>query len=135
MLVSTSIYKHRHVGLVNVETVLGDGFSTSTLFNKHGLMLLGGECGWGPKQFPVTVAQYGWYSVSTRWRYEGKVLKATQQAWGQRFVGTLAWSTYKLCPATVAQPQKLLYEHGVGVLSARWRGQRINCALQRWHYP
>ena len=88
--------------------------------------------------------------------------QATQQARGRRFVGTLAWSTYKLCPATVAQPQKLLYEHGVGVVgtlawstyklctatvaqplnlttctglawSARWRGQRINGALLRWH--
>ena len=90
--------------------------------------------------------------------------QATQQARGRRFVGTLAWSTYKLCPATVAQPQKLLYEHGVGVVgtlawstyklctatvaqplnlstctglawSARWRGQRINGDLQRWHNP
>ena len=42
--------------------------------------------------------------------------QATQQARGRRFVGTLAWSTYKLCPATVAQPLKLLYEHGVGVV-------------------
>ena len=95
MLVSTSIYKHRHVGLVNVETVLGDGFSTSTLFNKHGLMLLGGECGWRSKQFPVTVAQYGWYSVSTRWRYEGKVSKLLNKH-GVGVVGTLAWSMYKL---------------------------------------
>ena len=90
--------------------------------------------------------------------------QATQQARGRRFVGTLAWSTYKLCPATVAQPQKLLYEHGVGVVgtlawstyklctatvaqplnlttctglawSARWRGQRINGDLLRWHNP
>ena len=86
--------------------------------------------------------------------------QATQQARGRRFVGTLAWSTYKLCPATVAQPQKLLYEHGVGVVgtlawstyklctatvaqplnlttctglawSAHWRGQRINDDLLR----
>ena len=32
-----------------------------------------------------------------------------------------------------AQSHKLLNKHGVGVLSARWRGQRINGALLRWH--
>ena len=131
MLVSTSIYKHRHVGLVNVETVPGDGFSASTLFNKHGLMLLGGECGWCSKRFPVTLAQHGWYSVSTRWRYEGKVSKLLNK-YGVGVVGTLAWSTFKLYPATVAQlPNHSTY---TGLAwSARWRGQRINGALLRWH--
>ena len=122
------------------------------------LTWLGGGDGWRSKRFPVIVAQRGWFSAGTT----RNLTQATQQARGRRFVGTLAWSTYKLCPATVAQPQKLLYEHGVGVVgtlawstyklctatvaqplnlttctglawSARWRGQRINGALLRWH--
>ena len=60
--------------------------------------------------------------------------QATQQAWGRRFVGTLAWSTYKLCTATVAQPLNLTTCTGLA-WSARWRGQRINGVLQRWHNP
>ena len=128
------------------------------------LTWLGGGGGWRSKRFPVIVAQRGWYSASTSWHYACTISQATQQARGRRFVGTLAWSTYKLCPATVAQPQKLLYEHGVGVVgtlawstyklctatvaqplnlttctglawSARWRGQRINGDLLRWHNP
>ena len=94
-------------------------------------MLLGGECGWRSKRFPVTVAQHGWYSVSTRWRYEGKVSKLLNK-YGVGVVGTLAWSTFKLYPATVAQlPNHSTY---TGLAwSARWRGQRINGALLRWH--
>ena len=98
-----------------------------------------------------------------RQAFNGTTSQATQQA-RAGMVCTLAWSTYKLCPATVAQHKKLLNEHGVGVVgtlvwstyklctatvaqplnlttctilvwSARWRGQLINGALPRWHNP
>ena len=97
--------------------VPGHGFSTFTIVNKHGLMWLGGGGGWHSKRFPYIVAQRGWFSASTSWHYVCTISQATQQAWdGVDLVGTLAWSTYKLCPATVAQPQKLLNKSGVGVV-------------------
>ena len=102
-LFSSFIYKLRHSSLVNVETVPRCGFSTSTTVNKHVLTWLGGGGGWRSKRFPVIVAQRRWYSASTSWHYACTISQATQQARGRRFVGTLAWSTYKRCFVTVAQ--------------------------------
>ena len=48
-------------------------------------------------------------------------------------VAQRGWYSASTAGTTCAQSHKLLNKHGVGVLSARWRGQRINCVRLQWH--